>query len=330
VVNASLQFDAERLAPTYRFLKGVPGRSYGISIARKLALPESVVARAEIRVPETERDIAALLERLEQQNAELKTREQELEAMLEDARRRTRAAAERERRVRDRERAVERESRAEARRYLLNARAEIDRTLRDLKKAGAEELDEKARSARQHAEQLAARQATVLEQLESEERNVARKVAAAPPAGQVASAGDVVIVQTLEGKIGRVLEVRGREAQVAVGSLKLMVPLSTLVVKPREELEKAVAWHGDLPEEQVRSEIDVRGLRADEVDTVVLQGLDDAIRADLPSLTIIHGKGTGALRDRVTEMLRKDTRIRQFRLGAWNEGGTGVTIVELR
>jgi DNA mismatch repair protein MutS2 len=75
--------------------------------------------------------------------------------------------------------------------------------------------------------------------------------------------------------------------------------------------------------------VDVRGLRADELDTIVPQALDDAIRADLPSIRIIHGKGTGALRERVSEMLKKDTRVRQFRLGAWNEGGAGVTIAEL-
>ena len=330
VVNASLQFDAERLAPTYQFLKGIPGRSYGISIARKLALPEAVVARAEARVPETERDVAALLERLEQQEAALKAREQELEAMVEDTRKRVRSAAERERRVRERERVLERESRTEARKYLLNARAEIDRTLRDLRKAGAEELEEKARAARQHAEHLASRQATVLEQLESEERNAARRRTPMTPETGAAATGDVVLVQTLGGKIGRVLEVRGSEAQVAVGSMKLMVPLATLVKKPREELEVAVAWHGDLPEETVRSEIDLRGLRPDEMESILLQALDDAIRADLPALRIIHGKGTGALRDRVTEMLRKDTRVRQFRLGAWNEGGTGVTVADLR
>jgi len=331
VVNASLQFDAERLAPTYQFLKGVPGRSYGLSIARRLALPEGVIARAEERVPEAERDVGTLLERLEQQEAALKAREEELAAMLDDARRRVKSAADRERKVRERERAVERESRAEARKYLLNARAEIDRTLRDLKKAGAEEVEAMARAARQHAEQLAQRQATVLEQLDAEERSVAKRAASAPPRGAVAAAGDVVVVQTLGGKTGRVLEVRGREAQVAVGSMKMMVPLATLEVKPREELETAVAWHGvDLPDEQVRSEIDVRGMRVDEVEIAVMQAVDDAIRADLPSLTIIHGKGTGALRDRVTEMLRKDTRVREFRLGAWNEGGTGVTIVPLR
>ena len=65
------------------------------------------------------------------------------------------------------------------------------------------------------------------------------------------------------------------------------------------------------------------------MDSTVLQALDDAIRADLPALRIIHGKGTGALRERVREMLSKDTRVKQFRLGAWNEGGAGVTIAEL-
>jgi len=69
-------------------------------------------------------------------------------------------------------------------------------------------------------------------------------------------------------------------------------------------------------------------MRAAELDEIVFQALDAAIRADLPSLRIIHGKGTGALRERVAEMLRKDTRVKTFRLGAWNEGGAGVTVAE--
>ena len=331
VVNGSLQFDAEQLAPTYRFVKGIPGRSYGISIARKLHLREDVVRRAEERVPTTERDVAALLERLEQQQAELSEREVELSRLLEDAKRRIHDVIKRERNVRERERGVERQSRQEARKYLLNARAEIDRTLRELKKAGAEQLDEKARSARKHAEELAARQAAVLEQLDAEEEKIKRTSARRAPAREagVPAAGDLVKVATLGDKTGRVLEIRSQDAQVAVGSLKLTVPLDTLTKLAPEQTEMAVAWHGDLPEAHVRTEIDVRGLRADELDSIVLQALDDAIRADLPSLRIIHGKGTGALRDRVAEMLKKDTRVRQFRLGAWNEGGAGVTVAEL-
>jgi DNA mismatch repair protein MutS2 len=330
VVNASLQFDAERLAPTYLFVKGVPGRSYGISIARKLQLPESVVARAEERVPSTERDVAALLEQLERQQAELKQRDDDLHKLLEDAKRRSQDLAKRERTVREREREVERQSRQEARKYLLNARAEIDRTLKDLKKAGADELEEKARVARKHAEALAARQADVLEQLDAEAAKAkTRQSGRGRVAGDPPAPGDFVKVDTLAGKTGRLIEVRDDSALVAVGSVKLTVPLTALTKLQRDEIETAVAWHGDLPEAHARSEVDVRGLRADEMDSIVLQALDDAIRADLPSLRIIHGKGTGALRERVAEMLKKDTRVRQFRLGAWNEGGTGVTVAEL-
>ncbi|HJQ20976.1 MAG TPA: endonuclease MutS2 [Gemmatimonadaceae bacterium] len=330
VVNGSLQFDAEQLSPTYRFMKGVPGRSYGISIARKLRLPEGVVARAEERVPSTERDVSALLEQLEQRDAELKQREQELHTLLEDARRRIQDVNKRERNVRERERGIERESRQEARKYLLNARAEIERTLRDLKRAGADDIDRKAREARQHAEHLASKQATVIDQLEAEEEKARKRASTARSRDTEAPvAGDVIRAETLGGSTGRLLEVRGDHAVIAIGSIKSTVPLRSLVKVPPSELEKAVAWHGDLPEHHVRTEIDVRGLRADELDATVLQALDDAIRADLPSLRIIHGKGTGALRARVGEMLSKDTRVKHFRLGAWNEGGTGVTIAEL-
>jgi DNA mismatch repair protein MutS2 len=312
-------------------VKGIPGRSYGISIARRLQLPESVVARAEERLPTTERDVAALLERLERQQAELKNKEAELQAILEDARRRVHDVAKRERTVREREREVERQSRQDARKYLLNARAEIERTVRDLKKAGVDELEEKARLARQHAEQLAARQAGVIDQLDAEEEKARGRVAGRARTGnrEAAAAGDTVKLETLGGRPGRVVEVRGADALVAVGSMKLTVPLATLEKIAADSLERAIAWHGDLPDVQVRTEVDLRGLRAEEIDTTLVQALDDAIRADLPALRIIHGKGTGALRDRVAEMLSKDTRVRQFRLGAWNEGGMGVTIAEL-
>ncbi|MEO7084051.1 MAG: Smr/MutS family protein, partial [Gemmatimonadaceae bacterium] len=87
-------------------------------------------------------------------------------------------------------------------------------------------------------------------------------------------------------------------------------------------------WTRDLPEVHVPTEIDLRGMRPDEAEGAMLNALDAAIHADMRTLRIIHGKGTGALRERVTEMLQKDTRVRGFRLGAWNEGGTGVTLAE--
>jgi DNA mismatch repair protein MutS2 len=249
--------------------------------------------------------------------------------LLEDAKRRIQDVVKRERTVRERERGVERQSRQEARKYLLNARAEIDRTLRDLKKAGAEELEEKAREARRHAETLAARQADVLQQLDAEEEKQRRRSEPRRAASDTVAVGDLVRVETLGGKTGRVIDTRGSEIQVAVGSLKLMVPGNRVTRLAPEEAEVAVAWHGDLPDVHVRTEIDLRGMRPDEMEAVLLQALDEAIRADMPSLRIIHGKGTGALRDRVAEMLKKDTRVKSFRLGAWNEGGAGVTIADL-
>ena len=332
VVNASLQFDAVQLAPTYRLIKGVPGRSYGISIARRLDLPAEVVARAEERIPQGERDMAALIERLERKEKELEEREREARAMQDDARDRIANVLRREHNVRERERTVEKESRKEARKYVLEARAEIERTIKELKRKGAEAADEAieemGRDARRRAEDLAAKQANVLDRLENEERAVERKRGRVAPGerGPIA-VNDAVEVGTLGGKVGRVLDVRGREAVVVVGSLKLTVPLKTLR-RTEAPQETAVSYVGDAPEVHVSTEINLLGLRAEEAESAVLQALDSAVRADLKSLRIIHGKGTGALREVVSEMLRKDTRVREFRMGAWNEGGAGVTIAE--
>jgi DNA mismatch repair protein MutS2 len=142
-----------------------------------------------------------------------------------------------------------------------------------------------------------------------------------------------VDVATLGGKPARVIELRDDSAVLAVGggALKMTVPLAAIQPSAAPPADAPAAWSGggDVPETTAPTEIDVRGLRADEVEGIVLQALDSVIRADLRFLRIIHGKGTGALRERVTEMLRKDTRVKQFRLGAWNEGGAGVTIAEL-
>jgi len=124
--------------------------------------------------------------------------------------------------------------------------------------------------------------------------------------------------------------VRGADARVAVGSLTVSVPLVSLIRSAAASAPTVrVALAGDIPEVEPVREVDVRGLRVDEIDDQVLQALDAAVRNDLRELRIIHGKGTGALRARVGELLKKDTRVSGFRLGAWNEGGAGVTVAEL-
>ena len=125
--------------------------------------------------------------------------------------------------------------------------------------------------------------------------------------------------------LNELTEMRGKDASIVVGSMKLTVRISTLR-KTEQPVETAVSYIGDAPEVFVSTEINLLGMRADEAEGAVLQALDSAIRADLKSLRIIHGKGTGALRQVVDELLRKDTRVREFGMAGWNEGGAGVTV----
>jgi len=331
VVNASLQFDAAALAPTYRLIKGVPGRSYGISIARRLGLRGDVLDRAEERVPQGERDVNRLLADLEVRETELTARERAVALDQENVQARAHRVAEREQRVKQREREIERESRAGARRYLLDARAEIERTIRELRNAGATEIEELARQARQGVERSVAEHGEALTAIDR--RDAARRQSSDEPDevdDTEPNEGDLVEIETLGGRLGRIIERRDGDAVVAVGGVKMTLPQAALrrSLKQEPKVRETVPIMGDLPEENVAREIDLRGQRVGDIDDIVMQALDAAVRADLKSLRIIHGKGTGALRARVAEMLRKDTRVKTFRLGAWNEGGTGVTVAE--
>lgn len=341
VVNASLQFDAERLAPTYRLVKGIPGRSYGLAIARRLRMPESVLTRAEERVPQIERDLTALLADVERRAAALSEREVEVAAQQDDLQSRAARIEERELLVRTQERELERASRADARKHLLEARREVERTIRELKSAGAAAVDQAAADARRALESGAAAEQDALDRLDADERattpaagRARADAVGAEPAdarGVTLAIGDAVAVATLGGKTGRLVERRGADAVVAVGVMKLTVPFGTLRRLSARHLreERVEVSSIDVPEINARPEVDVRGMRVHEVDDAVLQALDAALRADLGVLRIIHGKGTGALRERVNELLKTEGRVKQYRLGAWNEGGAGVTVVEL-
>ena len=325
IVNASLQFDERLLAPTYTLIKGIPGRSYGLGIARRLRLPDDVLDRAESSLPEGERDLAALLADLETREATLAAREHEHAERMADLESRSVDLAAREGALKTAERSAERRARQDARDLLLRARGEIEDAIRELRAAGAERIETAAREARRRVEQRAAEEGAAVEALaEPDEFSEAD----ASIGGEL-EIGDIVAVATLDGREGRIVALRGDEATVTVGALKLTVPRRALSRRrTREEQRAAAVPLLDLPDETLPSDLDLRGMRADEIEPIVVQAVDEAVRADLRSLRIIHGKGTGALRARVAEMLRADARIRQFRLGGHNEGGAGVTIAE--
>ncbi|MDQ2766386.1 MAG: Smr/MutS family protein [Gemmatimonadota bacterium] len=328
VVHGSLQFDSVALAPTYRLIKGIPGRSYGLSIARRLHLPEAVLQRAESRLSHGERDVAALLGDLQERERVLAEREEAVEFDASRAAARLERMEARDLALREAERVSERRAREEARRMLLEGRAEIERTVRELREHGAAAT---ARDARRRVEELAATHAAEIDRIDAIER-VDRPARRAPAAtGGVMAVGDTVEMETLDGRMGQIVELRNDQAIVAVGALKMTVPVSSLSVMSRaaERAATRSEFSAVLPEVDVSTEIDLRGMRVDEMELALQRALDAAIGADLHVIRIIHGKGTGALRERVDELLRADRRVREHRPGAWNEGGTGVTIAEL-
>jgi DNA mismatch repair protein MutS2 len=323
VVNASLQFDSVELRPTFRLLKGVPGRSYGLAIARRLGLPADLLAAAESALPQGEREASQLLAELEEKDRVLSNALAEVSSERARAGRLREQLDSREAALRQREREAERRARQQARDIALNARDEVEAAIRELRSAAAAgvPLEEAARAARGRVEQQVRREAA------RTPAEPERRVGGAP----LREGAHVRITAT--GLQGVVVELRDDRATVEVGGLRVQVPASGLDATdaPAAQGQRKVrpaAW--TMPDFDVSPEVDLRGLRAEEAVAQLTPALDAAIQADLPSLRIIHGKGTGALREVVNEILKADGRIRTLRPGGVGEGGTGVTVAELR
>ena len=300
VVNASLHFDAATLRPTYRLVKGIPGRSYGLVIARRLGLPADVLDRAERRTPEAERSLDAVLADVERRGALVAARETELNTLAAQLGRRDgelatlrETLAERERAAATRAAELEREGREQARRFLLDARRRVEEAIGTARAAAT---DATAREARRVVEQGIRDEGDALEKLEAELVSKGWRVKGAR--GAAGAAGTPRVVH------------RGRIKAAAA-------PADPAAPAPRSAGQTAV------------SELDLRGMTAEEAREAVDRAVDAATLADIPALRIIHGKGTGVLRQVVDELLRGDRRITAHRLAPPREGGTGVTIAEL-
>jgi DNA mismatch repair protein MutS2 len=336
IVNGSLQFDPDQLAPTFRFAQGTPGRSYGIAMAKRLGLPREVVADAETRVSGVERSLDTLLEAAERRERELSREQAELAGRLAAAEREGLRLAEelgaqqsREAELRARERGAEQRARAEAKRVMLDARSRIEEALEAARKAVTEEA---ASEARRRLETAIREESEALLRLEPDPES-------AP--GGPARLEEGQRVRLRAGGTGRVIEQRGDGKVVVVaGNVRLVVDAQELAAignrqsptgtdpQPDPRLPTAESRLPSLPASPAASEIDLRGMRADEAESAAFSALDAAILDDLPSLRIIHGHGTGALREVVRRILTQDRRIASFRAAAPNQGGTGVTVVE--
>jgi DNA mismatch repair protein MutS2 len=337
IVNASLLFDPDRIEPTYRFRKGRPGRSYGLAIARRLGFPGDVLDRAETYVDSGELEVESLLASLEakertlaEEVARLENARVEAEQLREELRRRSAALA-------DRERSAEERAREEARRYLMEAREEVEAAIRDLRDADAAARAERERDARSRVEAAARKQEEAALQTRIPRRKARRGTGAAPSGRKSAGirVGDRARILG-SGAKGVVREVEGRRVSVEVGSLRFDLDEGEVELLPPMETpgERAARGGGGgqvrVPEVEASPEVILLGLRVEEVELALGRALDGAVVGHLPQLRIVHGKGTGAVRSRVHELLRQDRRVREFRGGVHGEGGAGVTVAVLQ
>lgn len=331
VVNASLQFDPDLIQPTFQFLKGRPGRSYGLAIARRLGFPSDLLDRAESHLPREEARMEELLASLERREREAQTLVDALTRERAEAKKLQEGLREREEKLRTQERTARTRAQEEARRLLMDARREVEDAIEELRAAWGEaqaeagDLEEAHRSARRRVEE-AARQYRATQDQPSP----------APGKGSVAEGDRVRLSGT--GSKGKVVEIREGRALVEAAGVRLQVPLEELLVieaggggpkEPETGAGKvASTWQG--PEPEAQSEVDLRGFRVAEIELEVDRAVDQAVLAGLGEIRIIHGKGTGALRASVSEILADDPRVKDVRLGGPGEGGAGVTIVRLR
>ncbi len=335
IVNASLDFDGERLAPTYHFAKGLPGRSYGLAIARGLGFPEEVLDLADGYRDRAEARLDDLLETLERKERGVSR----LLAALETERRRARELeAElmtREAALRRSEREAAARARREARRMLLEARREVEAAIERLQDRERDGVSarEAARRARRTVEEAARALQEPVAGEGGGEGGPPRE-GTAPDALELEAGAAVRMSDT--GAEGTVMEVEGDRVVVLVGGVRMRVGRGRLgrvgggggdgggvgvVPKPSR-------WGGDIADPA--TEVDLRGQRADEAEMSLCRALDEAAVADLRELRVIHGLGTGALRKRVSEVLGRDARVQHFRAGQPGEGGYGVTMVRIR
>ena len=346
IVNASLQFDPDRMEPTYRLVKGRPGRSYGLAIARRLGMPAALLDRAEGHLSAGEVSVEELLGTLEKKEKEARELVASLDLERAEAERLRGELEARETELLRQERTAERRAREEARQLLMEARSEVDQAIRDVRAASDEkELEAAGRRARARVEEAAR---------EQRERRVRMVEGLGLPELEVGQR-----VRLPGGANGAVVELRDGRAVVEVGALRMEMPAVDLEPVAAEGARGSAARAGPLakrgearsrggsaarvgtrsgaraqtqtalPETNPRAEVDLRGLRVEEVELELARALDEAVLGELSELRIIHGKGTGAVRQRVQELLRSDGRVKEFRLGVHGEGGAGVTVARV-
>ena len=335
VENGSCEFDVNSLRPTYRLLIGVPGRSNAFAISERLGIEKGIIEKAKVLVSSESVRFENVVDRLEESRIQMEKEKKEAERIKEAAlleREKSRAALSEAQERRDKE--IE-NAKGEALRIVEQARREANSLLSEIEKLkketkatkDASELLRKARATvNTHLNAIDDAVNPVMENIDTDEGYVLPRELQVGDDVYCKTIGKNAVVTALKDKKGNV--------EIAAGMLKMRVGENTLkLLEKKKEKPKSSTRRNSVESrasKDVNNRCDLRGLMVDEALLVLDRFIDDIVMSGLNECTIIHGKGTGALRSAVTSYLRSDPRVRFFRLGTFGEGENGVTIAEIK
>ena len=333
VENASCEFDVETLSPTYRLLIGIPGKSNAFAISRRMGLPEAVIEAAQVQMSGESVRFEDVLTQLEAKRQALEKREQEADRLYRQREEDARKAREfREQMERAKENARSR-GEAEAKRIVRDARSAADQVFAQLDQMRKEQA--KAERAANTNEARAQLRRQLNEAEEAVTKHDARQEPIPKPSRPI-RVGDLVEIPGVRTPAEVVSVGKDGTLQLKSGILKMKAKSNEvrLIEEDERAARKPSAPVRQSAPRQLRTsasrELDIRGLETLEAEAVVENFLSAAVMGRLETVTIIHGKGTGALRKAVHDILRRNKAVKSFRLGVYGEGESGVTVVTLK
>ena len=330
VINASCEFDVETLRPTYKLLIGIPGKSNAFAISRKLGLSEMILKEADDLVDKSDKDFEDVLSQLEQQRQQMESARHEAERLRHETEKIKQQSEEYSVQLqKEKDKAME-AARREAQQIIEDARYAANIAAEELK-ALRKQLTEGADTTGINQRQSELRRS--LNEAEDKIRAGQKKVERPEPKRSVL-VGDTVELLKLGTKASVVAINKDGTYQLQAGILKLTAKPDEVYLLENENPYKSKgrpAHSGrEMKTTAMSTEVDLRGMDTVEAICALSLYLDSAMRSNLSSVRIIHGKGTGALRSAVHQELKKNKFIKNFRLGVYGEGEDGVTIAEFR
>ena len=331
VINASCEFDVETLRPTYKLLIGIPGKSNAFAISRKLGLAEEILKEADDLVDKSDKDFEDVLAQLEQQRQQMESARQEAERLRQETAKIKQQSEEyNEQLRREKEKAME-SARREAQHIIEEARAAANIASEELK-AMKKQLQDSADTTGINQRQSDLRRN--LNEVE-EKLHAAQPQRERPKPSRGILVGDTVELLKLGTKASVIAINKDGTLQLQAGILKMTAAQEEVYLlenqNPYKEKGARPKHSGkEMKLTAMPTEVDLRGMDAIEAVCVLERYLDEAMRANLTQVRIIHGKGTGTLRAAVQQALKKNRFIKSFRLGQYGEGEDGVTIAAFR